>query len=127
MCGRIVATTNGPHPAGYLLTTFMPERSTSLHGSLEAAQDVGSFLHANAALADRRGRAGRGRDDAVAARKAITRLAGCWEAHAPGGTNNRRRTLGCGALVAVAQNFVHVSRDCDHDRWRKVRIGDTCY
>lgn len=58
--GRIVATIDGPHPAGYLLTVFTPERSTSLHRTLEAAQDVGDFLQANAAQADRLGRAGQG-------------------------------------------------------------------
>lgn len=58
--GRIVATVDGPHPAGFLLTMFTPERATSLHCTLEAAKDVGDFLHANAAQADRQGRAGQG-------------------------------------------------------------------
>lgn len=53
--GRIVATIDGPHPAGYVLTTFMPERVTSVHGTLEVAQGVGDFLHAKAAQADRGG------------------------------------------------------------------------
>jgi len=39
--GRIVATIDGPHPAGYLLTVFTPERVTSLHGTLEAAKAQG--------------------------------------------------------------------------------------
>lgn len=56
--GRIVATIDGPHPAGYLLTVFTPERRTSLHRTLEAAQDVGNFLHANGAPADRPGEVG---------------------------------------------------------------------
>lgn len=42
--GRIVATIDGPHPAGYLLTVFTPEPSTSLHLTLEAAKDTGRFL-----------------------------------------------------------------------------------
>lgn len=58
--GRIVATVDGPHPAGYLLTVFKPERVTSLHRTLEAAQDVGDFLQANEAQADRQDRAGQG-------------------------------------------------------------------
>lgn len=35
--GRIDATIDGPHPAGYLLTVFTPARSTSLHGTLADA------------------------------------------------------------------------------------------
>jgi len=50
--GRIIATIDGPHPAGYLLTTFLPERRTSLHGSLEAARDVGDQVHACGPQAD---------------------------------------------------------------------------
>lgn len=46
--GRIVATIDGPHPAGYLLTVFAPERITSLHRTLADAQRVGERLQASA-------------------------------------------------------------------------------
>lgn len=58
--GHIVATVDGPHPAGYLLTTFKPERRTSLHHTLEAAQRVGERLQAAAPTSYRQGRAGQG-------------------------------------------------------------------
>lgn len=50
--GHIVATSDGPHPSGYLLAVFMPERVTSLHRTLEAAKDVGILLHDNRLFSD---------------------------------------------------------------------------
>lgn len=35
--GRIVATIDGPHPAGYVLTVLAPARATSLHRTLAEA------------------------------------------------------------------------------------------
>jgi len=43
--GRIVATVDGPHPAGFLLTMFTPERVTSLHRTLtDATESAGRLL-----------------------------------------------------------------------------------
>jgi len=58
--GRIVATIDGPHPAGFLLTVFLPERATSLHASLAEAQRVGERLQAAAPFSYRLGEAGQG-------------------------------------------------------------------
>jgi len=58
--GGIVATIDGPHPAGYLLTVFTPERSTSLHPTLADAQRVGERLQASAPFSYRQAGAGQG-------------------------------------------------------------------
>lgn len=58
--GRIVATVDGPHPHGFMLTMLTPERATSLHPTLAEAQRVGERLQASAPFSYRRGRAGQG-------------------------------------------------------------------
>lgn len=47
--GRIVATIDGPHPAGYVLTALAPERVTSLHRTLDAARAMDSEVLRRAA------------------------------------------------------------------------------
>lgn len=47
--GRIVATTDGPHPAGFVLTVLAPERVTYLHCTLAAARAMDRELLRRAA------------------------------------------------------------------------------
>ena len=42
--GQVLARIDGPHPAGFMLTVFTPERVTSLHRTLADAQRVGEGL-----------------------------------------------------------------------------------